>query len=335
VAFTDMQSSAAVLQALDEFDRLGRARFLAKYRFGQARRYFLVREGRLYDSKAIVGAAHAREFPDAGPLTPADFSGGEATVKRKLEDFGFQVLVLEEDMGAAGRNPPWERDELILALDLYLREGLVDDSHPSVVDLSELLNRLPLHPLQPDPSRFRNPNGVHLKLANFAALDPAYPGAGMRHLGQRDRQVWDDFKDRHDRLRAVAEAIHAEAFQQQAAPLAPEDGEDEAQEGRILFRRHRVRERDRGLVKRKKQQAQQRTGRLACEICTFDFEAVYGSHGLGYIECHHTIPLAQAAGPRTTRLEDLAVVCSNCHRMLHRGDPPPTLLALRKAIGPR
>jgi 5-methylcytosine-specific restriction protein A len=158
----------------------------------------------------------------------------------------------------------------------------------------------------------------------------------MRHLGQRDGQVWDEFKDHHERLQAVADAIRAEASLQQAAPLAPEEGEDEAQEGRILYRRHRVRERDRALVKRKKHQAQQRTGRLACEVCAFDFEAVYGRHGAGYIECHHTVPLAQVTGPRTTRLEDLAVVCSNCHRMLHRGDPPPTLLALRKVIrGPR
>jgi hypothetical protein len=68
VAFADMQSRSALLQALDEFDRLGRAGFLAKYRFGPARRYFLAHEGQLYDSKAIVGAAHAREFPDASAV---------------------------------------------------------------------------------------------------------------------------------------------------------------------------------------------------------------------------------------------------------------------------
>jgi hypothetical protein len=124
-----MQSRTAIVQALDEFDRMGRSAFLAKYGFSDTRRYFVVREGRLYDSKAVVGAAHAHEFPDMGPLTPADFSGGEATVKRKLEGLGFEILALEEHTGGAGRNPPWWRDELILALDLYVREGLVDDSH--------------------------------------------------------------------------------------------------------------------------------------------------------------------------------------------------------------
>jgi len=328
-----MGSRTAILEAVEEFGRLGRPAFLASYGFSQARRYLLAWHGQLYDSKAIMGAAHGYEFPDQGPLGPADFSGGEATVKRKLEALGFEVVALDVPPGDQGRNPPWERDELILALDLYLRHGLVDDSDPRVVELSELLNRLPLHPLHPDPSRFRNPNGVHLKLANFAALDPAYPGAGMKHGGQRDREVWDEFHDDADRLQRLAAAIRAEASRQEAAPLAPEDGEEEAQEGRILYRRHRVRERDRRLVQRKKQSVQQRTGRLACEVCAFEFEAVYGRRGAGYIECHHTIPLAQETSVRTTRLGDLAVVCSNCHRMLHRGDSSPTVPMLRQLIG--
>ena len=332
MGFADIASQAAIVQAIEEFNQLGRPAFLANYHFSEARRYFLVRNGQLYDSKAIVGVAHKYEFPEQGALGPADFSGGEATVKRKLETLGFEVLALDQPPGS-GRNPPWERDELLLALDLYVRAGLVDDTDRRVIELSELLNRLPLHPLHPDPSRFRNPNGVHLKLANFAALDPAYPGTGMQHGGQLDRKVWDELHHDHGRLAALAEAIRAEATQQQAAPLAPEDGEDEAEEGRILFRRHRVRERDPRLAKRKKQAVRAQTGLLACEVCRFDFEAIYGPHGAGYIECHHLIPLAQVTGTQTTRLRDLAVVCSNCHRMLHRGDPPPTVPALRQVVG--
>jgi 5-methylcytosine-specific restriction protein A len=283
VGFADIESKAAILQAVEEFDRIGRPAFLANYHFGEARRYFLVHNGQLYDSKAIIGAAHQYVFPEQGPLGPGDFSGGEATVKRKLEALGFAVVALGHGPGG-GRNPPWERDELILALDLYVRDGLVDDTDPRVIELSELLNRLPLHPLHPDPGRFRNPNGVHLKLANFAALDPAYPGTGMQHGGQLDRAVWDEFHHDHGRLATLASAIRAEAAAQQAVPLAPEDGEDEAEEGRILFRRHRVRERDPRFAKRKKQAVRDQTGRLACEVCAFDFEVVYGSHGAGYIE---------------------------------------------------
>jgi 5-methylcytosine-specific restriction protein A len=76
-------TAADIFGALDEFDELGRAAFLTKYRFGEARSYFLRRNDRDYDSKAVVGAAHTRRHGE--PLEAADFSGGEATVKRLLE----------------------------------------------------------------------------------------------------------------------------------------------------------------------------------------------------------------------------------------------------------
>jgi hypothetical protein len=87
-----------IVGALEEFDRLGRAVFLAKYGFGEARRYFLRHNGTDYDSKAVVGAAHTRRH--GVPLRAADFSGGDATVKRLLEGLGFEVLV-REPAGAA------------------------------------------------------------------------------------------------------------------------------------------------------------------------------------------------------------------------------------------
>lgn len=80
-----------VRAAIQEFDELGRRAFLAKYGFGEARRYFLRDDGADYDSKAIVGAAHTRRHN--APLTAGDFSGGEATVKKLLEDLGFEVRV--------------------------------------------------------------------------------------------------------------------------------------------------------------------------------------------------------------------------------------------------
>ena len=58
------------------------------------------------------------------------------------------------------RNPNWARDELILALDLYLQEGQLDVSHPKVIELSNLLNSLPIHTDRLNNEKFRNPNGV-------------------------------------------------------------------------------------------------------------------------------------------------------------------------------
>jgi len=51
--------------------------------------------------------------------------------------------------------------------------------------------------------------------------------------------------------------------------------------------------------------------------CGFDFGMTYGSVGQGYIEVHHVLPL-HASGPVLTRLTDLVLLCSNCHRMIHR-----------------
>ncbi len=90
-----------------------------------------------------------------------------------------------------------------------------------------------------------------------------------------------------------------------------------AAEGRALLRLHRARERDQKLVVAKKRHVFHDTGQLACEACGFDFAAVYGELGEGFAECHHRQPLADTGETRTT-LAELAVVCANCHRMLHR-----------------
>ncbi|TIT50775.1 MAG: DUF3427 domain-containing protein [Mesorhizobium sp.] len=90
MGFEDIDRSA-VLRAIEEYEQLGRPTFLERYGFGKARAYMLEYEGKPYDSKAIVGVAHRYARPDLGPLKAPDFSGGDATVRKKLEQLGFQV----------------------------------------------------------------------------------------------------------------------------------------------------------------------------------------------------------------------------------------------------
>ena len=78
-----------ILAATEEFRRLGRDNFLQTYGFGRARSYELVLDGMRYDSKAIAGVAHGHATGDF--LTAGDFSGGAATVARRLRDLGFVV----------------------------------------------------------------------------------------------------------------------------------------------------------------------------------------------------------------------------------------------------
>lgn len=107
-----LRSPASVQAALDEFARLGRTAFLARYGYGKSRD-FLVRDpktSQLCDSKAIVGAAYGFQYPEEGPLRASEFSGGEATVVPKLQALGFEVIRIGED---------WSDDEVGAAIAAY------------------------------------------------------------------------------------------------------------------------------------------------------------------------------------------------------------------------
>ena len=89
---SELNDRGAVLAAIHEFDQLGREAFLEKHGFGPARSYFLLHEGRIYDSKAIAGVALGIQFPEHGTLEATEFSGGRDTVQRVLERLDFVVI---------------------------------------------------------------------------------------------------------------------------------------------------------------------------------------------------------------------------------------------------
>ena len=103
-------------------------------------------------------------------------------------------------------------------------------------------------------------------------------------------------------------------------------------EGSLRFALHLRRERNQKLVKAKREEVRRKTGKLSCEVCCFDFAKVYDEVGEGFCEVHHLTPLAQADGEVKTKLKDLAIVCSNCHRMLHRGKPIFTIEKLKSML---
>jgi hypothetical protein len=123
------------------------------------------------------------------------------------------------------RNPRWSNEELILALDLYRRRGLPGNSDPDVIELSGVLNALPMRRLAGIPETFRNANGVAMKLANFARLDPGYEGTGLTRGGQREEEVWNRFAGREDELHRMATQIRAGVRTGEALPPVPESPE--------------------------------------------------------------------------------------------------------------
>lgn len=84
-------------------------------------------------------------------------------------------------------------------------------------------------------------------------------------------------------------------------------------EGEKKLVQHYAYERSNKLIQQKKENAIKNKSYF-CEICNFDFLKYYGEL---FIECHHIIPMNQDH-IRNTTLDDLKLVCSNCHRMLHR-----------------
>lgn len=100
-------------------------------------------------------------------------------------------------------------------------------------------------------------------------------------------------------------------------------------EGREKYIRHLKKERNYQLVSDAKKQFINEHGSLYCEICGFDFKETYG---IEFIEAHHIIPISEAAEDHKTKIEDLAMLCSNCHRVIHRTDKPDALEYLKKCF---
>lgn len=91
----------------------------------------------------------------------------------------------------------------------------------------------------------------------------------------------------------------------------------------------RIERDDRKLIK----EVKKRKG-YVCECCGFDFEKVYGDIGKNYIEAHHKQPIHQLKG-KVIKLDaekDFIVLCSNCHKMIHRLDDPSDLEKLKKSL---
>jgi 5-methylcytosine-specific restriction protein A len=238
------------------------------------------------------------------------------------------------------RNPKWHRDEIILALDLYFSKerGSIDGNNPKIIQLSKLLNRLPLFTQRPDEERFRNPNGVTLKLSNFLPFDRNYSGKGMTGGSKLDEQIFEEYVGRKEELHAIADEIRKASEDDQIRDGLTKIGEDEelnsdsVVEGQVLYKLHKYRERDKRIVASKKDQVFDLYGILACEVCTFVFEEYYGPIGKGFIECHHKTHLAKLKVEVKTTLDSLSLVCSNCHRMLHKNIDTFSVAELRTMV---
>ncbi len=103
-------------------------------------------------------------------------------------------------------------------------------------------------------------------------------------------------------------------------------------EGKEMLKLHLVKERNPEVVKFAKKKFKQKHGHLFCEVCGFDFSKAYGELGEDFIEAHHNIPISQMTNSNIVNVNDIAMVCSNCHSMIHRKKPWLTIGELKELI---
>lgn len=239
----------------------------------------------------------------------------------------------QEKSGEKGQsNDPWRREELILALELYFDcdPFKILASDDKVLALSKVLNSLPFNRAKRDNSLFRNPNGVKMKLLNFIRLDPKYEskGKGLSKGSKLEVAVWDEYAGNRASLKKMSELIR----QSIEADLPEDDNEDELYfEGQLLKRMHLSRERNRKVILKAKARALKH-GPLTCEVCKFTYVRRYGSIGENFIEAHHTVPISEYLERRETKVEDIVLLCANCHRMIHKRRPWLTIKELKALL---
>jgi putative restriction endonuclease len=94
----------------------------------------------------------------------------------------------------------WTREELILALNLYLKIpfGKIHHNNPDIIYLAKIINRVP--------------NAVSMRLSNFASVDPYHQQRGIKGLTGGLKQVqpiWNEFINNKEELLFESEKILA------------------------------------------------------------------------------------------------------------------------------
>lgn len=202
------------------------------------------------------------------------------------------------------------RDEVILALDiLYSSEnGRVYSDSEEMADLSALLNRLPIHPLEHRRLNFRNPHGITQQINLFRTAMKT--GKRSPDLGIIFIEVATDYEDRHDELHKIAHTIRSnEAYYSVGYGSVYEDVG--FPEGILLGHLHRtIEKRDGSKISLSDH----------CEICNMKPEIYYQPCGK-LLQAHLIEDPIEMDGTKKYQGDKFITVCPTCHVALHRIRP--------------
>lgn len=115
--------------------------------------------------------------------------------------------------------------------------------------------------------------------------------------------------------------------------MPPTEDEPVGKEGRLLTRMHVYKERDRAFARRVRDHyRRQQGGKLICEACGHIGEDFYGPPGDRCMEAHHKVPIEELQPDSIMTVNEMAMVCANCHRVIHSQKPCLTLDQIKTII---
>ena len=134
----------------------------------------------------------AQRWQDSRPQHPEQVASEQRLRERGLLPDGNGTIDNDDQRDASAQTRRWMRDELLVALGLYLRLpfGQLHRGQPEIIACAELLGR--------------TPSALAMKLVNLASLDDSLEQTGLRNTSQADREIWAAMQDDWN---ATAEAI--------------------------------------------------------------------------------------------------------------------------------
>ncbi len=208
-------------------------------------------------------------------------------------------------------NAKFTRDEVILALDvLYFSDGLhLTKNDPSIKELCELLQSLPIHPKENRAANFRNPLGVSEQLAKFQAERKGIEYNSWK-VGSIFHIVADDYGSDLDELHSVAESIKRNS-RFISKYYSPYQITEEFREGQLLSWLHQQ-------IEQRELKKLAPSGR--CRICHIALEEIY-CNGNPLLQKHLLVPPTKLDANKQYSGNQFIEVCPNCHAALHQYRP--------------
>ncbi len=127
-----------------------------------------------------------------------------------------------------------------------------------------------------------------------------------------------NFRLTPEQAKALEEALEA------ATEIARQDAQLMALEGAAYRGEATFRYRNRSLIEKKKQQSDGR-----CSVCTLRFAERYKGIDKDCLIAHHVHPIGKRKKATRTTLDDIDLLCPNCHAAVHTEDPPLSADQLR------